>query len=100
MPTTSRIATHRITAWRGKAVFMGPPRCVAHYSAGDILRPMDRRLLVTVLILLASSALIPAAVTDPVRTDAGLLTGEAPRNGVRAFKGIPFGAPPVGNLRW
>src|SRR5690242_8857068 len=36
-----------------------------------------------------------------VRTQAGLVRGE-PRdaNGVLAFKGIPYGAPPLGPLRW
>src|SRR5262249_28822962 len=42
-----------------------------------------------------------AAVPEPVKTDAGLLSGVAGKAaGVRVFKGVPFAAPPVGQLRW
>jgi len=34
-----------------------------------------------------------------VKTANGVLEGTLD-NGVRTFKGVPFGAPPVGNLRW
>ena len=41
------------------------------------------------------------AVSDPVRTAQGLVSGVAGRSpDVRVFKGIPFAAPPVGPLRW
>jgi para-nitrobenzyl esterase len=48
----------------------------------------------------ASTVTTPAAISDPVKTDSGQLAGETLKSGVRVFKGIPFGAPPVGNLRW
>ena len=51
-------------------------------------------------LMAVSVARTPAAVSDPVTTDAGKLSGVTLKSGVRAFKGIPFGAPPVGNLRW
>jgi para-nitrobenzyl esterase len=37
--------------------------------------------------------------TEPLRIDAGELIGEA-REGVRVFRGIPYAAAPVGELRW
>jgi para-nitrobenzyl esterase len=41
------------------------------------------------------------AQSEPVRTHSGLVTGTvAQLPGVRAYLGIPFAAPPVGDLRW
>ena len=52
-------------------------------------------------LVLAASAAVPAAGPEPVRTDAGLVSAATNSpEGVRVFRGIPFGAPPVGPLRW
>ena len=37
---------------------------------------------------------------NQVKTANGLLEGITEKSGIRAFKGVPFAAPPVGNLRW
>jgi para-nitrobenzyl esterase len=49
---------------------------------------------------LAISTPVNATTTPVVKTDAGKVQGYVNNYGVDAFLGIPYAAPPVGNLRW
>lgn len=48
---------------------------------------------------LAFASTAPAQAPKPVHTQAGLVQGRA-EDGLTVYKGIPFAAPPVGDLRW
>jgi para-nitrobenzyl esterase len=53
------------------------------------------------VLLIAALAPLSAAITEPVHIESGQLSGVAGLNPeVRAFEGVPFAAPPVGDLRW
>jgi len=52
-------------------------------------------------VLALGAATATAEPKEPIKLDAGLLGGSTESSkGVRAFRGIPFAAPPVGALRW
>jgi hypothetical protein len=42
------------------------------------------------------------SLADPVKTETGYVTGAliGPDNDIHIFRGIPYAAPPVGDLRW
>jgi len=41
----------------------------------------------------------PVTLEDPIQTDSGLVSGIS-TDEIRIYKGIPFAAPPTGDLRW
>jgi para-nitrobenzyl esterase len=52
-------------------------------------------------IFLAGASILSAAISDPVRIDTGLVSGiPGSTDEVRVFKGVPYAAPPVADLRW
>ena len=81
-------------AGRGMAARMN------HRKAHQMNLSMRFVLLVLTAIVLAGGPGL-ATLPDPVRIDAGLVSGVAGGTAnMRVFKGIPFAAPPVGPLRW
>lgn len=59
-----------------------------------------RAMFLPVVLMVAISAVGARASAPPlVQTADGMIGGSA-RNGIEAFKGIPFAAPPLGKLRW
>jgi para-nitrobenzyl esterase len=55
-----------------------------------------RHTLVLALLVLFGTV----AFADPVKIANGAIEGTTEASGIRVFRGIPFAAPPVGDLRW
>jgi para-nitrobenzyl esterase len=58
-----------------------------------------RESIALVALFLITGATV-RATSKPVRVDSGAISGTTDQNGVTAYLGIPFAAPPVGPLRW
>src|SRR3954465_880706 len=64
---------------------------------------LPARSLTRALLCLAACSLYglaARAALETVKTDAGQVSGTPASGGVTAYLGIPFAAPPVGDLRW
>ncbi len=62
---------------------------------------MKRQISLAFASILAGATLAAAALPNEIRIETGLVSGVAGSNSeVRVFKGIPFAAPPLGDLRW
>ena len=66
----------------------GPTRTFARLLGAAIL-----------LLFLCPGGWAQAQLQDPLHVESGLISGEA-AVGVRVYRGIPYAAPPVDNLRW
>ncbi len=57
---------------------------------------MRRAIAAAIFLAIA----VPAIAADRVKTANGTVEGTTGQSGIRAYRGIPFAAPPVGDLRW
>ena len=60
---------------------------------------MRRKSIITGVILLITTLCIMAQQPAPVKTNGGMVQGTS-ESGLTVYRGIPFAAPPVGDLRW
>src|SRR5499426_442108 len=65
------------------------------------MNPTNRNLLFIPAIMLAMTLTAGALAQDRVKIANGTLEGVSDKSsGIRSLKGIPFGEPPIGDLRW
>jgi len=57
------------------------------------------RMLRFVAVAACAAVWLDIAMAAPVKTESGLVEGIV-ADGLTVYKGIPFAAPPLGDLRW
>jgi para-nitrobenzyl esterase len=60
---------------------------------------MKRRIFLVAILMMFLSGFSVAQQPDAIKTEGGLVQGVC-EDGLTIYKGIPFAAPPVGDLRW
>jgi para-nitrobenzyl esterase len=60
---------------------------------------MRHRTFLVVMSAMLAAGLVTAQQPAPIRVEGGLVQGTS-EDGLAVFRGIPFAAPPVGDLRW
>jgi para-nitrobenzyl esterase len=60
---------------------------------------MKRRIFLVAILMMFVSGFSVAQQPDAIKTEGGLVQGVC-EDGLTIYKGIPFAAPPVGDLRW
>ena len=68
-----------------------------HYHKRQVYHPY-MKLTIAALLSITPALAATSGLETVVKIDSGLVAGSGTT--VRSYKGIPFAAPPVGNLRW
>jgi len=60
---------------------------------------MKKMIFLNTILMIFAAGFVIAQQPPPVKVDEGLLQGTS-EDGLTVYRGIPFAAPPVGDLRW
>ena len=96
IPRISNLLPHSSHAPRFHVIPLDNPTSRAHY--GEMTR-LVRTTLLAALLIAFSDLRHALAQIQTVQVTGGEVQGVV-KDGVASFKGIPFAAPPVGELRW